>query len=47
MWGSDFPPVSGREGYSNSLKSITENKILSENDLINIFWNSPKEVFNL
>ena len=47
MWGSDFPPVSGREGYSNSLKSITENKSLSENDLINILWNSPKEVFNL
>jgi len=47
MWGSDFPPVSGREGYSNSLKSITENKMFSKDDLVNIFWNSPKKAFSL
>jgi len=24
MWGSDFPPVGGREGYRNSLEALKE-----------------------
>ena len=24
MWGSDFPPVAGREGYRNSLEALKE-----------------------
>jgi len=29
MWGSDYPPVSGREGYRNSMKSVTMNPVFS------------------
>jgi len=47
MWGSDYPPVSGREGYFNSLKSITENNIFSKSDLIEILWETPRKAFNL
>ena len=28
MWGSDFPPVSNREGYANALRAITEHPAL-------------------
>ena len=30
MWGSDFPPVSNREGYANSLRAIAEHPALSD-----------------
>ena len=29
MWGSDYPPVSGREGYRNSLKGARENPVFT------------------
>ena len=31
----------------SSPKKVKDTKVLSDNDLMNIFWNSPKEVFNL
>ena len=31
MWGSDFPPVSGREGYRNALQ-------LAQTPLIDLMW---------
>lgn len=27
MWGSDYPPVSGREGYRNALRSIRDHSV--------------------
>ena len=24
MWGSDFPPAAGREGYGNALRGVME-----------------------
>ena len=30
MWGSDYPPVSGREGYRNALNGVTEHPALSD-----------------
>lgn len=27
MWGSDYPPVSAREGYSNALKGVMDNPV--------------------
>ena len=32
MWGSDYPPVSGREGYSNSLRAVLENPVFGTQD---------------
>jgi len=33
MWGSDFPPVAGREGYANALKFPMEGiRFQSEED---------------
>ena len=37
MWGSDFPPVAGREGYRNALRLTMaqfENRPASERDAI-------------
>lgn len=31
MWGSDYPPVSGREGYSNALNGIKEYPAFRDN----------------
>ena len=30
MWGSDFPPVSGREGYRNALRGVADYPALSD-----------------
>ena len=30
MWGSDYPPVSGREGYRNAMKTGMENSVFAE-----------------
>ena len=32
MWGSDYPPVSGREGYRNALRGVMEYPPLSDQD---------------
>ena len=29
MWGSDYPPVSGREGYRNALNGVKDYPALS------------------
>ena len=36
MWGSDYPPVSGREGYRNALNGVLEHPALA--DLENREW---------
>ena len=28
MWGSDYPPVSGREGYRNALQAVMEHPVI-------------------
>ena len=30
MWGSDFPPVAGREGYRNALQGVMEHPALAD-----------------
>ena len=30
MWGSDYPPVSGREGYRNAMKTAIDNPVFTE-----------------
>lgn len=48
MWGSDFPPVSGREGYANALRLTRqrfESKGGRDRDLI--FGGVAREVFGL
>ncbi len=47
MWGSDFPPVSNREGYRNALNWIKESKTFSKNEKDDIFNNVPKKVFGI
>ena len=32
MWGSDYPPVSGREGYRNALRGVQEHPALSRKE---------------
>ncbi len=45
MWGSDFPPVSNREGYRNSLQGIKNLEILTNKDKENIFNLVPIKLF--
>ena len=45
MWGSDFPPVSNREGYKNALEGIYNLSILNEIDKENIFSIVPEKLF--
>ena len=45
MWGSDFPPVSNREGYKNALKGIYNLDILNDLDKENIFFIVPEKLF--
>lgn len=49
MWGSDFPPVSSREGYANALRLPMERiralPNLSESDLARIFGGTALAVF--
>jgi len=32
MWGSDYPPVSNREGYRNALRGVTDHPALASGD---------------
>lgn len=44
MWGSDYPPVSGREGYANSL-SMPRQALAGKAGLDDIFGNTCARVF--
>jgi L-fuconolactonase len=46
MWGSDYPPVSGREGYRNALQLTMERlQSKSEGDRRLIFGEVALKVF--
>ena len=45
MWGSDFPPVSNREGYKNALSGIYNISFFNEKDKEDIFFNVPEKLF--
>jgi L-fuconolactonase len=46
MWGSDYPPVAGREGYGNSLRyTLGQLKSKSVDDLSWIFGRTASTVF--
>jgi L-fuconolactonase len=48
MWGSDYPPVAGREGYGNSLRyTIGQLKNRSDDDLSWIFGRTATNVFGV
>ena len=48
MWGSDYPPVSGREGYGNALRLTMEQFLdKSERDRELIFGGTARRVFGL
>ena len=48
MWGSDFPPVSGREGYGNALRFTLERFVdRSEEDRALIFGGTARSVFGV
>jgi L-fuconolactonase len=44
MWGSDYPPVSGREGYANAL-SLTRDQLRGKDGLGEIFGGTALRVF--
>ena len=45
MWGSDFPPVSNREGYRSALEGVKKLGIFTEEDKENIFNLVPMKLF--
>ena len=45
IWGSDYPPVSNREGYRNSLAGVYNLSFFSEEDKENIFKIVPEKLF--
>ena len=47
MWGSDYPPSAGREGYRNTMLGIIDNPIFSEIDVKNIMGLTAKKLLNL
>ena len=48
MWGSDFPPVSGREGYANALRfTMDELAGKPEAALAEVFGGTARRVFGL
>ena len=47
MWGSDFPPVSNREGYKNALNWIKESKSFSKKEKDDLFNKVPQKVFGI
>ena len=47
MWGSDFPPVAGREGYRNSLRAVVEDPDLSAEEIEWIAGRTALTVFKL
>ena len=47
MWGSDYPPVSGREGYMNALLGTKKNPAFqSDGELEHILSKTARKVFN-
>ena len=48
MWGSDFPPVAGREGYRLAL-NLTRDQFAAKSDADReqIFGQTASSVFNL
>jgi L-fuconolactonase len=48
MWGSDYPPASGREGYGNALRlTMAQFEDKSERDRALIFGGTAKRVFGV
>ncbi len=48
MWGSDYPPVSQREGYRNALRGVMDNPTLdSQEDREWVMGKTALGVFNL
>ena len=47
MWGSDFPPVSNREGYKNALNWIKESKTFSKKEKDDLFNKVPQKEFGI
>jgi predicted TIM-barrel fold metal-dependent hydrolase len=48
MWGSDYPPVGGREGYRNSLQGVLELPIFKNQEEKDwAFGTVAMEVFKL
>jgi L-fuconolactonase len=46
MWGSDYPPVSGREGYRNALEGIAQHPALKNPDDRNwVMGRTAQELF--
>ena len=45
MWGSDFPPVSNREGYKNALNGVYDINFFTEKDKEDIFFKVPEKLF--
>ena len=45
MWGSDYPPVSGREGYRNALQGILEHPAFTSADLQWVMGKTALSVF--
>ena len=46
MWGSDYPPVSSREGYSNSFNDVLNSDVFqNQNDLRNIIGMTAYKLF--
>ncbi|MCH7801636.1 MAG: amidohydrolase [Chloroflexi bacterium] len=48
MWGSDYPPVSGREGYRNALEGVAQHPALKNPDDRNwVMGRTAQELFKL
>ena len=48
MWGSDYPPVSSREGYRNALRGIAEHPVLNgETDCEWVMGKTAAKVFKI
>ncbi len=47
MWGSDYPPVSGREGYANALRLTMDRLALGEEDRALVFGGTAAAVYRL
>ena len=44
MWGSDFPPSAGREGYANTLAGVLEHPAFADGDDKGGSWGGPPPV---
>lgn len=45
MWGSDFPPVAGREGYRNALSGVVDDPALTVEEVEWIAGKTAQQVF--